>query len=92
MVSKNIHIYCDVYSLLPVCSVYRHENFHCSHCLERYLIALSFAPKMESGILEDLMRRPFKGQPTLAETATYTGFFNKNSIFNIFIIFFIQLM
>jgi hypothetical protein len=42
-------------------------------CLERYFIALSFAPKLEEGVLEDLMKRSFKGQEPLVETLTYTG-------------------
>ncbi len=41
--------------------------------LERYFIALSFAPKLEEGVLEDLMKRSFKGQESLVETFTYTG-------------------
>ncbi len=41
--------------------------------LERYFIALSFAPKLEEGVLEDLMKRSFKGQEPLVETLTYTG-------------------
>jgi hypothetical protein len=42
-------------------------------CVERYLIALSFAPKLEDGVLQDLMKRSFKGQEPLVETLTYTG-------------------
>jgi hypothetical protein len=48
-------------------------QLYCNKCLERYFIALSFAPKLEEGVLEDLMKRSFKGQEPLVETLTYTG-------------------
>jgi hypothetical protein len=42
-------------------------------CPERFFIALSFSPKLERQVVEDLMKKQFKGLDNLAETVVYTG-------------------